>query len=210
MLRTTISIALLIFLLKVESSAQVCRSYGIKMGVSYSDLEFGTYKPGLTARIPGLGGAVFVEWFNTPHFSVITQLELTQRGSIIDIYSTEDFGSRTIGLVGDYNRLHYLSAPILAKWAFTKKALSPYILLGPRIDFLLWYATDHGFLDPNYKEFNKVLVGGSAAIGCDSGPLLPITIIAEVRYNFDLGNSYEYSYSTIRKDSFDFWLGCAF
>jgi hypothetical protein len=210
MLRTTISIALLIFLLKVESSAQVCRSYGIKMGVSYSDLEFGTYKPGLTARIPGLGGAVFVEWFNTPHFSVITQLELTQRGSIIDIYSTEDFGSRTIGLVGDYNRLHYLSAPILAKWAFSRKALSPYVLLGPRVDYLLWYATDSGFLDGTYKEFNKLIVGGSAAIGCDSGSLLPITLVAEVRYDFDFGNSSKYHESTIRKDSFDLWLGWTF
>jgi hypothetical protein len=210
MLRTTISIALLIFLLQFESPAQVCRSYGIKLGVSYSDLYFGAYKPGLTRRIPGLGAAVFAEWFNTSPFSVITQLELTQRGSILDIYSTEDLLSREIGLVGDYSRLHYLSAPILAKWTFGKKALSPYVLLGPRVDYLLWYATDSGFLDGTYKEFNKVVVGGSAAIGCDSGSLLPIVLVAEVRYDFDFSNSSKYPESTIRKDSFDLWLGWAF
>jgi hypothetical protein len=180
------------------------------MGVSYSDLHFGTYKPGLTRRIPGLGVAVFAEWFNTSPFSVITQLELTQRGSILDIYSTEDLFSREIGLVGDYNRLHYLSVPILAKWTFGKKALSPYVLLGPRVDCLLWYVTDSRFLDATYDKFKKVMVGGSASIGCDSGSLLLVTLIAEVRYNFDFGNSYEYHESIIRKDSFDLWLGCAF
>jgi hypothetical protein len=210
MLRTTISLALFFALFQFDSSAQIFRSYGIKLGVSSSNLNFGIYEPGLTRRIPGFGAAVYAEWFNTTFFTVITQLELTQHGSIIDIYSTEDFGSRRIGLEGDYNRLHYLSAPILAKCTFTKMTVNPYLLIGPRIDYLLWYATDSRFLDDTYRRFKRVLLGGSAGIGCDSGTLLPITLVAEVRYNADFGNSYENPYSTIRKDSFDLWLGCAF
>jgi hypothetical protein len=216
MLRTTIAIALLILLFRVESSAQICSSYGVKMGVLYSNLYFGERGWGVasTRRMPGLGIAVFAEWLNMTNFSVITQLELTQRGSIIDHYSTEAFGARRIAIAGEYNRLHYLSAPILAKWTFTKKGLKAYFLLGPRVDYLLRYATDFGFLDPNYKEFKKVIVGGSAAIGCEAASLSAFAIVVEARYNFDFASSYVCSYedlyTTIRKDAFDLWLGFAF
>ena len=196
--------------LHLESAAQVCKSYGLKVGATFANQYF--RDPGNMAnirRIPGFTAAILAEWLNTPHFSLITQLELTQRGNITDLRTTEGFQSWRIVYEGLHNHLHYLSVPILTKWTILAKPIVPYLLVGPRVDYLLWYSSDIGYLDGAYKEFKKTMLGGSAGIGWNIASVSPFAITAELRYNFDFINS-SGPYNNVRNDAFDIWLGYAF
>jgi len=210
MLRYIIIVTTLMVFFQPRSPAQFCKLYGVKIGATFAEQYFRDPATRTNIRrIPGFTAAVFAEWFNTPHFSLVSQLELTQRGSITDLRTTEGFESWRIVYVGLHSHLHYLSVPILAKWSFTTNPVVPYLLIGPRVDYLLWYSSDFGWYDGLYKEFKKTLLGGSVGLGWNSASLLPVTLVGEIRYNFDFINS-SMPYNNVRNDAFDFWLGYAF
>jgi hypothetical protein len=203
-------VAVGMILLQPRSAAQLCRFYGVKVGATFAEQYFRDPANMVNIRrIPGFSAAVFAEWFNTPHFSIVSQLELTQRGVITDLRTTEGFESWRIVYVGLHSHLHYLSVPFLAKWSFTTTPSVPYLLIGPRVDYLLWYSSDIGWFDGLYKEFKKTLLGGSVGLGWSSASLLPITLIGEFRYNFDFINSAGPN-NIVRNDALDVWIGYAF
>ena len=201
----------LIVLCCLQSSAQPRPLFGVKVGITFADEHFDhSWFFASKQRIPGFAVAAFAEWFNTTHFSLISQVELTQRGTIVDVYSTEDDGGgRRVGLYDVHNHLHYLSASFLPKWSFSENRFVPYLFLGPRLDFLLWHSSDYQFFDGMDTEFKNPIVGGSAGIGWNSGSVLPITFVAEIRYNFDILLASRPSNDS-RNDAIDFWIGYAF
>ncbi len=206
-------IAYSIFLLLVhfELSAQLRPTFGVKFGVTYAGEQFeGSWVFASKQRIPGFAVAAFAEWFNTTRFSLISQIELTQRGTIVDIFSTQgDGGGRRVALHDVHNHLHYLSVSILPKLSFSENRFVPYLLVGPRLDYLLWHSSDYQFFDGMDAEFKNPIVGGSAGIGWISGSLLPITLVAEIRYNFDILLASRPD-NDIHNDAIDLWIGFAF
>ena len=119
-------------------------------------------------------------------------------------------GPNPIGTKTLFSRLDYVSVPVLAKLRLQTGLFSPYILVGPRIDFFLGYKSDEDAFNAVYDKFKKTTLGGSAGIGVQIASLLPVSLIAEARYNFDFADSYETDLLKVRNNAVDFWLGVAF
>ena len=208
MTRIASSIILLLSLLCLDAQAQFVKAYGFKFGVSYADQHFenaGFYKS--TTRIPGFQAALFIESFKTSFFSLVANIEFDQQGNSMDLDPIAEYNS-VYSYTGLHNRIQYLSMPALAKLSLAQQKVAPYILIGPRLDYLIRYYSDYHYLDDNYSKLKKLNLGATAGSGCEFSSLLPISIIAELRYNLDLLSASNPG-NKIRNDSFDLWFGCA-
>jgi hypothetical protein len=194
-----------------ESSAQLLRHYGVKVALTSATQRYQlTLDPGLgTKRRVGFNVGAFAEWLDIPPFSLVSQVEYAQRGMGQDFVLTGPSGPTPIGVRTLYSRLDYLSIPIVAKLRFPMGLIAPYILAGPRVDILLGYRSDENAFNAVYDKFKKTSVGGSAGVGIELESVLPFTVLAEVRYNFDFADSYETDFLKVRNNSFDVWLGVA-
>ncbi|MFC1726885.1 outer membrane beta-barrel protein, partial [candidate division KSB1 bacterium] len=128
-------VMMFIILIPQILSAQVLRNYGVKAEFTSSGIYNEVLNEGFSRR-PGFGFAVFAEVFNNPVFSVLFQAEYAQRGFLEEQAETNESGD-FIQTVKANTRLDYLSFPILAKLRYTKGRYTPYVIFGPRLDFLL-------------------------------------------------------------------------
>ena len=195
-----------------SSNAQLIKSYGFKVAFTSADQKYNyTYLSNMdTKRRSGFNAAIFAEWLNLPFISIITQCEYAQRGMGMDFNRTNSTGPTIIDTYTNYNRVDYFSIPIFAKFTLPVAPIDPYILIGPRIDFLLGYHSDQNAFDGVYDSFSKTMTGASFAIGVDLKSVIPIALFIEARYNIDFKDSYSTQYLTVRNNSFDVWLGFAF
>lgn len=195
-----------------ESNAQLLKNYGLKMAVTSAGQKYDlTLVPRLeTKRRVGFNVGAFAEWLDAPMFSILTQVEYAQRGIGQVFVVTGPNGPDPIGTKTLYSRLDYLSVPVLAKLTLHSGLFSPYIMAGPRADFFLGYTSDENASNSVYDKFKKTSFGGSAGVGVQITSILPVTLLAEGRYNFDFADSYQTDLLKIRNNAFDFWLGIAF
>jgi Outer membrane protein beta-barrel domain len=193
------------------SNAQLIKSYGLKLAstsasqnLEYSTPPWGWWSGSKTTPKPGFNIALFAEWFNVPFFSVVSQIEYAQRGAHLE-YAVPGGRWSTDG------RVDYLSVPLLAKVTVPMGPASPYLLAGPRADFLVGYQDVE--IQPNtnplYSNFKKAILGGSIGLGVETGSLLPVALLAELRYNVDFFDSYNKDNLKVRNNAIDVWLGVA-
>lgn len=195
--------ALVLTARECELNAQQIRTWGVKAAVTSADQDFDyTQLDDLkTHRRVGFNVGLFAEWFDNNLFSLLTQLEYAQRGM------GQDSFVRFPGTL--YSRVDYLSVSIIGKFAASYAVVRPFVLVGPRIDFLLGYKSDEPFRIV-YDDFKSIVIGGTVGIGLESSELLSQTIIAEFRYNFDVSYAYKTDLLTVKNNAFDIWLGVAF
>jgi hypothetical protein len=211
MRKTMLLLALLFVLQPRAGRAQLVASYGIKAGLTSAshNLEYRlTPAPTIRRRV-GMTAAGFVEWLNLPSVSLITQIEYTQRGMGQDFLVTGPSGPQAIGTRTLFGRLHYLSIPVLVKAQIIFPGLAPYLLAGPRADFLLSTSSDEGAFDILYSKMKRSTYGASVGLGIQTSAILPVKLLFEARYNFDLQDSYATDLLNVRNNAFDFWLGAA-
>lgn len=215
MKKTAVPAVLAVLLLVVAApeplSAGLIRRGGAKLALTSADQSYSYTSPVSLDpdRRIGVGAAVFLEWFDVPVLSLVTQLEYLPRGMKETFNVTSPDGPEVIGQVEIRNRLDYISLPVLAKARIDLGSIAPYALAGVRIDRLLGYDSDRGAFDPVYADFKKTTVGGSAGAGLEIGSLLPVALLVEVRYNFDLTDSYKSDLLNVTNNSYDLWLGIA-
>jgi Outer membrane protein beta-barrel domain len=191
-----------------QSNAQFLKAYGIKFAVTSSN-QIRDYTSFTTdsKRRTGIDVGLYAEWLNNPFLSIVTQLEYCQRGSgenyTYTNESTPDIGT-TVTL---YDRLDYLSVPVLAKFSMLSEPIRPYALLGPRLDFLVGEQTNQPGLKALYHNFREPVVGGTVGLGGEFNSGLPVVLSVEGRYNFDLTTSYSNQVLTVRNNAFDIWIG---
>jgi hypothetical protein len=215
--RTIVVVVLLTVLEIGQSDAQLLRTLGAKVAVTsasqtynYANPLWPNYGPDLKRRT-GFNAAVYAEWLNIPFFSVVTQLEYAQRGYVEEL-AVAAFEPGSIGAVGTFshtNRLDYLSLPILLKVTASRGMISPYVLIGPRIDMYLGYRDNILSTDAISEQFKKTILGGSAGVGLELRTLLPVALSLEFRYNADFVDSYDTGSLKIRNNTYDLWLGVA-
>jgi hypothetical protein len=196
-----------IFVLQ-SGNAQLIKSYGFKVAFTSANQKFDyTYLTNIeTKSRVGFNVAIFAEWLNTPFISLVTQGEYTQRGMGMEFNRTGN-SPDIIGTSINYNRVDYLSIPVFVKLSLPVEPINPYLIVGPRIDFLLGYKSDEGTFNAVYDGFSKTMTGASFAVGLDLKTLLPLAILIEARYNVDFKDSYSTQYLTVRNNSFDIWIG---
>ncbi len=194
-----------------DCPAQLIKSYGVKVALtSANDNYENKNAPDVsTKRRIGFNIGGFVEWFHVPYFSAITQIEYVQKGSGMD-FDRRDEHNNDLGTITYYGRLDYISIPILAKFSIPTASVSPFLLMGPRFDFLVGYQSDKNIFNDLYSKIKINVTGASIGIGAQIKLILETNIMAEIRYNYDFVDSFKNDIVRTRNDSYDIWIGLSF
>jgi hypothetical protein len=188
--------------------AQFVRGYGIKLGTVAANQSWKyTNTPELTTSARwGVTGGVYIELLDLPLISVVGEIQYTQKGMKLSTPITTESHPEGIGqFLTESPRVDYLSVPILAKVRLPFPAISPYLIAGPRADLLLSKKGD-GF-DPVVDNFKSTEVGGTFGLGVELHTLLPVGLLAEIRYNPNFRDAYKSEFLSVRNHSFDFLVG---
>jgi hypothetical protein len=154
----------------------------------------------------GITGGVYVELLDVPLLSLVAEVQYTQKGMSFSLPVTTEsqpFGTGQFMTLSP--RVDYLSFPLLAKLRLLFPILTPYIIAGPRADLLVYKKGD-GF-DAVIDEFKSTDVGATVGVGVEVNTPLPVGLLAEVRYNASLTDSFKNEFLTVRNRSFDFLVG---
>ena len=213
---------LLVALLVPERlEAQALRSYGVKAAFTSSDVAFEFEYGSLDFdRRRGTNVALFAEWLDNPFFSLLTQLEYAQRGFVMVFQRTvPSRDNPEVGHVEDVaagTRIDYLSALVPLKLRYPVGAsLTPFVLVGPRVDILLGQHAEEyeGAFGPErfkLQDLRRSQVGFSTGAGLTVGGLGKLSLTLEARYNLDFTDASSNPEVEIKHNAFDVWFGVAF
>lgn len=156
--------------------------FGFKTGVVSSNIKsdfFFTNRSKL-----GLDFGVFAESKKFKNFQLVAEVHYIQKG-IIDAYIIFDpVTYEILDMTELKHRLDYISIPVLLKLSKEYDIILPYLMFGPRFDYLFSYRSDiYGVL---FDEVNNFVLGGDFVLGTEMKISEEITGIFELRYNFDI------------------------
>lgn len=185
--------------------AQLVKSYGLKGGIVVANQDF-NYTQGFeadTKNRTGLDVGVFAEWLNHSYFSILTEVYYIQKGHADEDTRTDEFGNPASTIRHD-NRLDYLSVPLLVKITLRTKHALPYLVIGPRFDYLLGYKSETS--KELFDEIKNTGMGGTVGLGLESKSK-PVKFLLEFRYSPDFTNAYKTNLLKVKNNSFEILLG---
>lgn len=190
--------------------------WGFKTGISVSnqnmkyksieiDRDFDNYI--------GLNFDAFMNIFDYKIFEVVSQISYSQKGCIERIIPTycdpinnNYFEGKALNFK---NKIDYVSFFILGKLNSDLKILNPYIILGPRIDFLI--NTESTSIPKQiYNDLKKYNWGLSIGVGTEFNLLIPYKMLVEIQYSPDFQKIYETQFLNIEKTSYEIKFGIIF
>lgn len=185
--------------------AQLRQYLGLKIGAVAANETWTGFASGVhTENRWGFTVDAFadVPFFN--FFSAQGEVQYTQKGTSFPQTILSPSGGqiqyRTVS-----PRIDYISIPLLAKFMVPLKSFTPYVLVGPRFDFLVGKAPDGlgGIID----YYDNMDYGLTVGAGVEIDSLFPFGILAEFRYNPNSYNSYDNGGETVKNRSADFLVG---
>lgn len=210
-------IAIMIFLMSLcisTSNAQSIRAYGIKVGYVKAEQRWNyTPQSGLDGSwikpIWGLAAGAFVEFFNDPNFSLLTEVHYLQKGRSLSVVTTEradnGLGFIEAGQQEVKQRFEYISIPVLARLCIDGQTLVPFVAAGPSFEYLTSYPAS-----PTYDRFNKTELALVFSAGVELSVGITPKLLAECRYNLGLTNTYKNEFVAVDNRVLEFLLGVAF
>lgn len=169
---------------------QYSASFGIKAGISLANQSYRITSIDYeleTNPVPGPVVALFAETFKGKSFSFQFDVAYASKGHCTSTESVTvnhlDNDRITVN-EGDAakSRFHYLSLVPLARYRIDLERLTPYFLLGPRVDFLLNYGTESNY---PLESQNHTLLGLTAGAGVELH-VGNLGLFAELQYLPDL------------------------
>lgn len=164
----------------------------------------------------GLSGMMVTLFYNYPFsrlFSLNNELSYVSAGSSTR-YSV--FFPKNPGEPQSYGRTEMRSSSeehskvvelaSVCRLNLFRTRISPYVMLGPRLDFLF---PDESGIDKYlrnlknqtntfgiglYSEYNKVVLGATLGAGLSTGNLFPVEMLIEARYNYDITPRFKMHY----------------
>lgn len=211
------------FFLIASSEAQIVKQYGFKIGASSSYQTATTFinnENSTSDSRVGFDAGVFIELFKNKNINSLAELHFIQKGMKFVISENYNLPEKTGET--EYTTINYLSFPLLLKLGFPTKILSPYLLAGPRVDYMLSY--NENILNGYYKSVKKVNWGLTLGIGILKKLTKKSSLLAEFRYCkdftsfpntefhvgpqlFNYGNEVGLN---IKNSSFEFLIGLGF
>jgi len=203
-MKTKLAIVSLL-IIQFSSTAQLVRTVGVKGGAVAAAQSWDLASPFSldTERRWGIDVGVFVEWLNMPVFSLSSELHYIQKGMKYSLpITTEEFPDGT----GEYwirsPRVDYLSIPLLGKARIPVEWLSPYVIAGPRVDFLL-HTEGEGF-EIVLDKFEKIDLGATIGVGLEVKVFDPAQLGIEFRFSPSFKDGYSSPYTKVRNSSLEF------
>jgi hypothetical protein len=200
--------------------SQLIKRYGAKVGVTSATWNWETEGfsiRGIDARF-GIDLGAYLEWFNTPIISVVSELTFVQKGMKEDIpITTTQFPDGTGEVVKHNVRLDYLSLAILPKGRLETGAVEVYAVTGVRMDISLSNSLvvvgreplrtqselAYQYLVDRFKTYQ---LGGTFGIGAQLNGWLPFSTGLEFRYSPNFHRAYSIGYWKITNRSFELML----
>lgn len=169
---------------------QVPASFGLKGGIGLANQSYRITPIDYTLETEALIGPVvtlFVETFKGSHFSFQVDVGYVVKGSSTTTQSVTVNhldNDRIMLNEGEpaASKFAYLSVVPMARYRWDLEKLTPYLLLGPRVDFLINYKTESEYDLPNQ---NLTLFGLSCGVGLEF-QLQNLGLFAELQYLPDL------------------------
>jgi len=199
------------FLSVATTEGQIVKGFGLKAGLvsANQNWEYAITPPLETDNRLGVTAGVFLEGLASPFLSILAELRFTQKGMSWTIpITTETQPNGTGRFITMRTRVSYVAVPILVRLRLPTDVVEPYILVGPRIDFLLSNGGD-GF-EIVLDKFRKTELNTTLGVGVEAPSILPVALMVEFRYNPSLNDSYSSNFLRVRNRSFDFLVGVRF
>lgn len=196
--------------LSTTSQAQIIRSFGLKVGATNSS-EYWERNDNLPDMDPenrwGFNVGIFSELFNTKYLTLVTEANYFQKGMKEDLPVTTITNPDGTGEYITWDtRVDYINFSALGKMRLDLNKISPYILIGPKVDFQINIESSFGFLNEVEKNFNEVMYGLRIGAGSEF-QFESFSLLAEILYDYNFNNLYENENLTVTSDSFDFRVG---
>ena len=169
---------------------QIPASFGLKGGISLANQSFRITPIDYELETKALSApalALFVEAFKGNHFSFQMDVGYVVKGSSTTTQSVTVNhldNDRIIVNEGEAatSKFTYLSVVPMARYRWDLGSLTPYLLLGPRVDFLLKYESDSEYRLDSQKH---TLLGLTCGAGLEY-KLQNLGLFAELQYLPDL------------------------
>ncbi len=174
----------------IKSNAQLVRGFGFKTGAVVADQSWDF--SGQVSGFPdkdgdrwGFDAGGFVELFGTGPFSLVPEVHYIQKGMTYKIQETSyNFPSGTGQFLIFRPLIEYISVPVLVKVQPFSLPVAPYLLAGPRVDFLL--SKNPEGLQFVYDKFKKSDFGATFGVGVEF-----LNVMTEFRYSHTFNDSFK-------------------
>jgi hypothetical protein len=193
--------------------AQPHLSIGVKVGATSSGVSSTVPQHSVKRRV-GFGAFGYVDWALVPHLAVVGELGYAARG-FVEEQEARDAQNLSLGIVHAKSRLDYLSTSITLRASYSTGAVSPYVIAGPRLDILMsrtagTFDFEIGSVESPFADlYESPAFGGIVGAGVDTGDLLAVPILLEVRYDFDVTDSLTGGFE-MSHNAFDILVGLRF
>jgi len=194
------------------SKARVVKSFGLKAGAVVAEQSWDYFAGPLSGFDPGYSNrwgfdiGSYVEWFNVPYLSLLTEVHYVQKGmsyKVVEVTYNQPTG--TGRYITFRPRVDYVSVPVLVKIQLRVSRFEPYFLLGPRFDFLVNRNDEATGLV--YDDFNESDIGGTFGVGFELLRLLPVGLLTEFRFSPSFNRSFRGEFLEVKNKSFELLLG---
>ncbi len=208
MTKRILTFIVLFVVTSMSMNAQLIRGYGLKLG-AVSATQIWDYKIDVnfpTERSLGIDVGAFIEVLEIPYVSVLVELHYIQKGfSFTSLVTTPAQPMGTGEYITKKPRVDYLSIPLFAKLRFDIASLYPYVIVGPRWDFLIAKVPEgtQNVLD-NFKSTDfGVSIGGGIEV---SLPVVSAALV-EFRYSPSFNEAFSNMNLSVKNQSFELLLG---
>ena len=174
----------------ISVHGQFVETVGVKAGISVANQshQFTTIDYTLdTDPVMGPFVAVFLESYRREHLSFQLDLAYVSKGSKTTTQSitiNHLDNDRIIVNEGDLqvSKFNYLSFSPLVRARIEKERITPYVVFGPRVDFLLKYESDS---DYPLEEQNRFILGLTGGVGVEF-KFNKLGVFTEIQFQSDI------------------------
>ena len=209
-----------VLLLLSNVSFSQLKNFGIKGGLNLSNAEL-DYTEFKIQRDNKAGFNIYLiyDFLSLNNVVISGEAGYSQKGFTLPVIITNEFGEET-GSFNINNRLNYIDINAVAEFILRNSSVSPYFSIGPVLSFYTGYkvsASDgkdslyQNYEDPLFEKLKSPVLGLITGAGVEINKVIPQTIITEVRYNFDLTNSFNNGFLNYQRNYlWQFNLGVKF
>ena len=173
--------------------SQIIKSIGIKSGMTYTTQDWVYQSINVQRDIKyktGFYEAMTLELFNNKYLSLVTDLSYAQKGyKETATFRNINNPAVIIGYLNYDTRFDFLSLSPMLKARTNIRSFSPYVMIGPRIDYCISYKSINDF-SSIVSGSNKPVYGLSSVVGVEFKKN-KIGILAEGHYLLDFSHFYD-------------------
>jgi len=185
------------------------------LGIFNQDWEYSTSSglSGLSfdsdSRV-GLNIGIFSEFLNLPSISIVAEANYIQKGMKEELPVTTVTQPDGTGEFFTWTtRVDYINISAFGKLRFNFGIFTPYVMIGPKIDFEINKKDSFGQVNVVAENFNKNRFGFKVGIGTEIN-LLAFNLLAEFIYDMEYNELYKNDNLKVNSNSFDLRVGIMF